>query len=242
MQRRSLLIGATALLGATTLAARAATPATTLPVLQVWKDPNCGCCKDWISYLQRDGFQVQAFDTCNTAVRQRLGLPVKYGSCHTALVGGYVVEGHVNAREIRRLLTEKPKAIGIAVPGMPVGSPGMDGPEYGGRKDPYDVLLVQADGSSRVYQSYQVAQAGGAPAAAPSSDWTEAEVRRIDAAAGKISLKHGEIRNLDMPPMTMVFQVRDPAALAALKVGDRIRFTADKVQGAYTVLQIEKLP
>jgi hypothetical protein len=157
MQRRSLLIGAAALIGATTLAARAATPASkagALPVLQVWKDPNCGCCKDWIAYLQRDGFQVQVFETGNTAVRQRLGLPRQYGSCHTGLIGGYVVEGHVNAREIRRLLAEKPQAIGIAVPGMPVGSPGMDGPEYGGRKDPYDVLLVLPGGSSRVYQSY----------------------------------------------------------------------------------------
>jgi hypothetical protein len=155
MQRRSLLIGAASLLGAAALTAQATTPnSPALPVLQVWKDPNCGCCNDWITYLQRDGFQVQVFDTGNTAVRQRLGLPVKYGSCHTALIGGYVVEGHVNAREIRRLLAEKPAAIGITVPGMPVGSPGMDGPEYGGRKDPYDVLLVLRDGSSRVYQSY----------------------------------------------------------------------------------------
>lgn len=155
MQRRTLLIGAASLLGATALTAQATTPApAALPVLQVWKDPNCGCCKDWISYLQRDGFQVQVFETGNTAVRQRLGLPVKYGSCHTALIGGYVVEGHVNAHEIRRLLADKPQAIGITVPGMPVGSPGMDGPEYGGRKDPYDVLLVLRDGSSRVYQSY----------------------------------------------------------------------------------------
>jgi hypothetical protein len=155
MQRRSLLLAAPALLAITTLPLAAATPASgQLPVLQVWKDPNCGCCNDWIRYLQRDGFQVQTFDTGNTAVRKRLGLPSRYGSCHTGLIGGYVVEGHVNAREIRRLLAEKPKAIGIAVPGMPVGSPGMDGPEYGGRKDPYDVVLVLPDGSGRVYQSY----------------------------------------------------------------------------------------
>ncbi|MCU0927154.1 MAG: DUF411 domain-containing protein [Hydrogenophaga sp.] len=155
MQRRSLLLAAPALLAITTLPLAAATPASgQLPVLQVWKDPNCGCCNDWIQYLQRDGFQVQTFDTGNTAVRKRLGLPSRYGSCHTGLIGGYVVEGHVNAREIRRLLAEKPKAIGIAVPGMPVGSPGMDGPEYGGRKDPYDVVLVLPDGSGRVYQSY----------------------------------------------------------------------------------------
>ncbi|PKO75062.1 MAG: metal-binding protein [Betaproteobacteria bacterium HGW-Betaproteobacteria-15] len=155
MLRRSLLFTAPALLAATSLSAWAATPsAQALPVLQVWKDPSCGCCKDWISYLQRDGFQVQVFETGNAAMRQRLGLPQKYASCHTALIAGYVVEGHVNAREIRRLLAEKPKAIGLSVPGMPIGSPGMDGPEYGGRKDPYDVVLVLPDGSGRVYQSY----------------------------------------------------------------------------------------
>ena len=82
-------------------------------------------------------------------------MPEKLGSCHTAQVGGYALEGHVPSRDIRRLLKERPKAVGLAVPGMPVGSPGMDGPEYQGRKDPYDVLLIQADGRSRVYQSYR---------------------------------------------------------------------------------------
>jgi hypothetical protein len=155
MQRRSLLLAAGPALLATALPAWAAPPAAQgLPVLQVWKDPSCGCCKDWVSYLQREGFQVQLFETGNTAVRKRLGLPDKYASCHTALIGGYVVEGHVNAREIRRLLAEKPKAIGLSVPGMPVGSPGMDGAVYGGRKDPYDVVLVLPDGSGQVYQSY----------------------------------------------------------------------------------------
>jgi len=77
------------------------------------------------------------------------------GGCHTGVVGGYAVEGHVPAREIQRLLREKPKAVGLAVPGMPIGSPGMDGPAYGGRRDPYDVLLVQADGRASVYQRYR---------------------------------------------------------------------------------------
>ena len=155
MKRRSLLRASPALAALALLPALGtAQTSPALPVLQVWKDPNCGCCNDWISYLKRDGFQVQTFDTGNTAVRKRLGLPDKYGSCHTGLIGGYVIEGHVNAREIRRLLAEKPKAIGLSVPGMPVGSPGMAGPEYGARKDPYDVVLVLADGSSRVYQSY----------------------------------------------------------------------------------------
>jgi len=155
MQRRNLLTGVAALAASAILPALAQAPSTsTLPVMQVWKDPNCGCCNDWVEYLRRDGFRIQTFDTGNTAMRQRLGLPVKYASCHTALIGGYVVEGHVNAREIRRILAEKPEALGLAVPGMPVGSPGMDGPEYGDRRDPYDVLLVLRDGSSRPYQSY----------------------------------------------------------------------------------------
>ncbi len=82
-------------------------------------------------------------------------MPQQFGSCHTAVVGGYVIEGHVPAREIHRLLKDKPQALGLAVPGMPIGSPGMDGPVYGNRKDRYEVLLVARDGSSRVYQVYQ---------------------------------------------------------------------------------------
>jgi hypothetical protein len=87
------------------------------------------------------------------AARARSGCP--RATARTALIGGYVVEGHVPAREIRRLLAERPDAIGIAVPGMPIGSPGMDGPEYGGRRDAYDVLLVHRNGSSHVYASYK---------------------------------------------------------------------------------------
>jgi hypothetical protein len=99
---------------------------------------------------------VQTFDDGNNAARERLGLPARYGSCHTARIGGYALEGHVPVREIRRLLAERPDAIGLAVPGMPVGSPGMDGPQYDGRREPYDVLLVHRDGSSRVYASYKL--------------------------------------------------------------------------------------
>lgn len=124
------------------------------PQMEVWKDPTCGCCKEWIGQMQASGFRVRMNDSGNTAARERLGIPLELGACHTALVGGYAVEGHVPAREIHRLLKERPSAVGIAVPGMPIGSPGMDGPAYKGRKDPYDVLLVMSDGSTRVYQSY----------------------------------------------------------------------------------------
>ena len=107
-----------------------------------------------MTHLESNGFKVRTHDDGNTAVRQRLGMPVRYGSCHTASVGGYAIEGHVPAREIQRLLNDRPAAIGLAVPAMPIGSPGMDGPAYGQRKDPYDVLLVAKDGSTTPYQRY----------------------------------------------------------------------------------------
>ncbi|ABM36574.1 protein of unknown function DUF411 [Polaromonas naphthalenivorans CJ2] len=153
MQRRFLLQALASLAGSATLAP--GLMAQTRPQVEVWKDPDCGCCKDWVSHLEASGFQVRVHDSGNAQARARLGVPDKLGSCHTAQVGGYALEGHVPARDIQRLLKERPKAVGLAVPGMPVGSPGMDGPIYNGRKDPYDVLLIQADGSSRVYQSYR---------------------------------------------------------------------------------------
>ena len=121
-------------------------------LITVWKNPDCGCCKEWVTHLKKNGFEVVTIDINDTApIRQKLGLPAKFGSCHTAQLGAYVLEGHVPAQEVKRLLREKPKAVGLAVPGMPVGSPGM---EVGNTQDAYDVLLVMADGSSRVYQSY----------------------------------------------------------------------------------------
>lgn len=134
--------------------ALAASPAAPMAV-EVWKDPECGCCKDWVSHLQAAGFKVRVHDTGNNAVRARLGVDKKHGSCHTAVVGGYALEGHVPAREVKRLLSERPAALGLAVPGMPVGSPGMDGAVYGGRKDTFDVLLLAKDGTSQVYQRYE---------------------------------------------------------------------------------------
>ncbi len=214
--------------------------------VQVWKDPNCGCCQLWVEHLQANGFKVEVRDVGNTAARKRLGMPEKFGSCHTATVGGYVIEGHVPAADIHRLLKERPLALGLSVPGMPIGSPGMDGPEYKGRQDAYDVLLVQKDGNSKSFQHYpgvrRMAQRGGLQRVsddAAALPWATAEVRRIDKAAGKVSLKHGEIKNLDMPPMSMVFQVKNPAQLDALQVGQKVRFQAVQDKGAYWVVKIE---
>lgn len=100
--------------------------------------------------------------------------------------------------------------------------------------------LAQHDGHAQHHSSPPSATA--VPGATTELPWAEAEIRRIDLAAGKLSLRHGEIKNLDMPPMTMVFTVQDRASLADLKTGDRIRFTADQIQGTYTVLKLEKLP
>lgn len=155
MQRRQLM---QAMAIITSPAIASGLLAKTRPQVEVWKDPDCGCCKDWVAHLQANGFAVRVHDSGNDAARKRLGIPDKLGSCHTAEVSTqgkrYALEGHVPAREVHRLLKEVPQAVGLAVPGMPVGSPGMDAPLYGGRKDPYDVLLVLQDGSSRIYQSY----------------------------------------------------------------------------------------
>lgn len=127
------------------------TRAAAAPVVEVYKSEGCGCCEGWIEHLKTNGFAVKAQNVGDTgAYRQKFGIPNDLGSCHTGFVQGYGVEGHVPAADIKRLLAEKPKAKGLAVPSMPLGSPGMEGP----RKDPYDVFLVKADGSTSVYQHY----------------------------------------------------------------------------------------
>jgi hypothetical protein len=123
--------------------------------IEVWTGPACSCCQDWIKHLEAHGFQVTAHDGGNGDARARLGMPIEFGSCHTGEIAGFALEGHVPAREIQRLLAERPDAVGLSVPAMPRGSPGMDGPIYGGVHDPYDVLLIGRDGSARVYQAYR---------------------------------------------------------------------------------------
>ncbi|MEW5881382.1 MAG: DUF411 domain-containing protein [Pseudomonadota bacterium] len=151
LRRRAALLA----LAAVPLVPAIARAQRALPEVEVYKSPTCGCCKDWIKHLQAAGFSVKANDVPDSRfMRARFGMPAKFASCHTALVGGYVVEGHVPAREIKRLLAERPNALGVAVPGMPVGAPGMDSPEYRGVVDPYDVLLVQPDGRATVFASY----------------------------------------------------------------------------------------
>lgn len=122
--------------------------------MEVWKSPTCGCCNEWIHYMEKNGFAVKVHETGNNQQHQLFGIKDDYVSCHTAVVDGYVIEGHVPAEDVKHLLAEKPDVIGLSAPGMPVGSPGMDGPTYQGRKDAYDVLLLQKNSESIVFSSH----------------------------------------------------------------------------------------
>lgn len=154
LARRSFLISGAALV------AGAAVPDLAFasgPVLHVMKDPGCGCCDAWIDILQRDGFEVTAEHLGHQALmRFKLanGIPDAMVSCHTGRIDGYLIEGHVPAADIRRLLHERPDAVGLAVPGMPWGSPGM-GPEE--EREAYDVHLIRRDGRTEVFTRYGAA-------------------------------------------------------------------------------------
>ncbi|MFO7188789.1 MAG: DUF411 domain-containing protein [Pseudomonadota bacterium] len=130
-----------------------AAAAQAAPVVEVYKSATCGCCKEWIRHLRENGFEVRAHDVPDPAAhRAKAGVPQALGSCHTALVEGYAIEGHVPAADIKRLLAERPKARGLAVPGMPIGAPGM---EVGTNVEPYSVLLIGPDGQTyRTYSRY----------------------------------------------------------------------------------------
>jgi hypothetical protein len=121
----------------------------------VYKTPTCGCCSLWVDHLRANGFTVEAKDVSSTEVRavsKAAGLPENGTSCHTAKIGNYVVEGHVPAADIHRMLKEKPAIAGIAAPGMPMGSPGMD---QGDAKEAYDVLAFTKDGKTSVFAKHK---------------------------------------------------------------------------------------
>ena len=149
MKRRRVLSTVAAGAAALSLPGRGQGP---LPRVEVYKSPTCGCCGDWVEHLKAAGFAVKVTEVDDpSATRQRLGMPAAFGSCHTGLVAGYVLEGHVPATEVKRLLATRPKALGLAVPGMPVGSPGM---ESGSHRDAFDVLLIDKAGRASVFQHH----------------------------------------------------------------------------------------
>ena len=151
--RRSLLAGAVSF----AVAAPHPSFARTAPAIHVLKDPNCGCCEAWVRILQSEGFTVTTETSFGTLlIRHKLdnGIPQEMISCHTGEIDGYFIEGHVPPADIRRLLAERPEAVGLAVPGMPYGSPGM-GPEE--RREAYDVFLIRRDGGTEVFTHYAAA-------------------------------------------------------------------------------------
>jgi hypothetical protein len=124
------------------------------PAIEVWKSTTCECCGNWVKHLEANGFTVKvnaASPSMLEQLKKEAGIGDKLASCHTAKVDGYVVEGHVPAADIKRLVAEKPDAIGLTVPGMVAGSPGM---EQGGKSDPYKVLLIKKDGTTEVFSNY----------------------------------------------------------------------------------------
>src|SRR6056297_2366726 len=154
LSRRGLLLGGTTLLATWPFGSLAETTGSEMHVM---KDPNCGCCSAWIEILERDGFTVTTETSFGTLlIRHKLdnGIPQEMISCHTGEIDGYFIEGHVPPADIRRLLSERPDAVGLAVPGMPYGSPGM-GPEDS--REAYDVFLIRHDGSTEVFTSYEAA-------------------------------------------------------------------------------------
>jgi hypothetical protein len=125
------------------------------PSIEVWKSPSCGCCGKWVEHLEANGFAVKAKNTSRDMldrIKRQAGIGDKLASCHTGLIDGYAIEGHVPAADIKKLLEDRPEAIGLTVPDMPLGSPGMEQPD--GKTEPYDVLLVKKDGSTEVFASH----------------------------------------------------------------------------------------
>lgn len=123
------------------------------PTVQVYKSPTCGCCANWVKHLQQHGFATQVTETDDVAaIKARHNIPAKVQSCHTAIVGGYVLEGHVPAADVQRLLKDKPAVVGLAVPGMPIGSPGMEVPNMTPQR--YDVIAFDKRGQLKVFASH----------------------------------------------------------------------------------------
>ena len=133
--------------------AAAAQQRQTGPVVEVYKSPTCGCCSMWIEHMRTHGFTVKSTDLGDmTKVKAKYGVPDQVQSCHTGVVEGYVLEGHVPAADVQRLLKEKPAVVGLAVPGMPVGSPGMETPYV--KADKYDVVAFDKKGGTRVFAKH----------------------------------------------------------------------------------------
>jgi hypothetical protein len=147
MNRRNFIFGVFFLVGPIKSAS------ADIPKIAVYKTPTCGCCSAWIKHIKKAGFHVKSENVTYgelAGLKRRYGIPPELSSCHTAFINSYFVEGHVPAEDIKALIFEKPEALGLSVPNMPIGSPGM---EMRNQKDPYDTLLVKSNGSSKVFRA-----------------------------------------------------------------------------------------
>jgi hypothetical protein len=153
MMKSLVIVVAAAVLTAVGVGSAAQRPGGSKPMVEVYKDPSCGCCTNWVKHLQDNGFATRVVETANLDdVKSRSRVPVSARSCHTAIVDGYVIEGHVPASDVKRLLRQRPGVLGLAVPGMPVGSPGMEVP--GVKAAAYNVLSFDRAGQTAVYASH----------------------------------------------------------------------------------------
>ena len=140
------------IVGAVSLGGLVAAQRAAAPTVEVFKSPTCGCCANWVKHLEANGFKTRVTDVEDmTQVKAKYGVPGRLQSCHTAVVNGFVLEGHVPAADVQRLIKERPAVVGVAVPGMPVGSPGM---EVGNTVQPYSVLSFDKQGQTTVFASH----------------------------------------------------------------------------------------
>ncbi|HEY6362148.1 MAG TPA: DUF411 domain-containing protein [Vicinamibacterales bacterium] len=146
------MFAAIVIAGMVSLGGLVAAQRSTMPTVEVFKSPTCGCCALWVKHLQANGFTTKVIDVEDmTEVKAKYGVPGRLQSCHTGVVNGYVLEGHVPASDVQRLIKERPQVAGVAVPGMPIGSPGM---EQGSLVQPYNVLTFDKQGQTSVFASY----------------------------------------------------------------------------------------
>ena len=151
-QRRKFLQFALVIATTAAVSIKSGRAASASQVVVAYRNPGCGCCEKWAEQMKTSGFDITMHDDADLAARKsKLGVPDQLAGCHTALIGPFIFEGHVPPEDIMRFLAEKPDALGLAVPGMPVGSPGM---EMGNSKEPYEVVMFKADGSAESYAKH----------------------------------------------------------------------------------------
>lgn len=222
---------------------RAAEPAGEAagPLVSVYKNESCGCCKAWVEHLQQAGFAVEVHDLDNLGpTKERVGIPVAMGSCHTAEVGGYFVEGHVPADDIKRLLREQPKAKGVTVPAMPRGDLSRSIPFRAASSSASNLASAFSRTSAgcpgistrlKSRTAHTMAESAAAQSSSSEANTTQGTVHKVDHRARTVTIAHGPVPSLNWPAMTMAFQVQDEHTIFTLKEGDEVEFSFTRGRG-----------